>query len=61
VTGSEALIGAEGETVSWQGCEGRVRVGGEIWQARSNGSPAAGHRVRVVGRDGLVLRVEEVA
>ena len=25
VTGSEALIGAEGETVSWQGSEGRVK------------------------------------
>jgi len=35
VTGSEALIGAEGETVSWQGSEGRVRVKGEIWLARS--------------------------
>ena len=34
VTGSEALIGAEGETVSWQGGEGRVRVKGEIWLAR---------------------------
>jgi membrane-bound ClpP family serine protease len=35
VTGSEALIGAEGETVSWQRSEGRVRVKGEIWLARS--------------------------
>ena len=35
VTGSEALIGAEGETVSWQGSEGRVRVKDEIWLARS--------------------------
>src|SRR6185312_696807 len=38
VTGSEALIGAEGETVSWQDGEGRVRVKGEIWLARSNAS-----------------------
>jgi membrane-bound serine protease (ClpP class) len=60
VTGSEALIGAEGETVSWQGSEGRVRIKGEIWLARSDASLAAGNRVKVVGRDGLVLRVEDI-
>jgi membrane-bound serine protease (ClpP class) len=60
VTGSEALIGAEGETVSWQGGEGRVRVKGEIWLARSDASLAIGNRVKIVGRDGLVLRVEDI-
>jgi membrane-bound serine protease (ClpP class) len=60
VTGGEALIGAEGEAVSWQGGEGRVRVKGEIWLARSDASLAAGSRVKVVGRNGLVLRVEDV-
>ncbi len=59
VTGSEALIGAEAEIVSWQGAEGRVRVSGEIWLARSNASLAAGRRVKIVGRDGLVLQVED--
>ena len=38
VTGHEALIGAEGETVSWQDSEGRVRVKGEIWLARAAAS-----------------------
>jgi membrane-bound serine protease (ClpP class) len=60
VTGSEALIGAEGEMVSWQGGEGRVRVKGEIWLARSEASLAAGNRVKIVGRDGLVLRVKGI-
>jgi len=60
VTGSEALIGSEGETVFWQGGEGRVRVNGEIWLARSETSLAAGRRVKVIGRDGLVLRVEDI-
>ncbi len=60
VTGSEALVGAEGETVAWEGNEGRVRVQGEIWRARADSSVAAGRRVRVVGRDGLVLRVEDI-
>lgn len=60
VTGHEALIGAEGETVSWQDSEGRVRVKGEIWLARAAAPLAAGSRVKIVGRDGLVLRVESV-
>jgi membrane-bound serine protease (ClpP class) len=60
LTGSEALFGAEGETVAWEGSEGRVRVNGEIWRARANASFAVGSRVKVVGRDGLVLRVENI-
>jgi membrane-bound serine protease (ClpP class) len=60
VTGHEALIGAEGETVFWQGGEGRVRVKGEIWLARSDAALTAGRRVEVVGRDGLVLRVQDI-
>ena len=61
VTGHEALIGAEGETVSWQNGEGRVRVKGEIWLARSDDAAlTAGSRVKIVGRDGLVLRVRDI-
>ncbi|HEX4078140.1 MAG TPA: nodulation protein NfeD [Rhizomicrobium sp.] len=58
VTGREALGGAEGETVVWQDGEGRVRVQGEIWRARSQRALAPGSRIRVVGHDGLVLIVE---
>ena len=61
VTGGEALIGANGEAVSWQDGEGRVRVNGEIWLARADRPLAPGSRVRVVARDGLVLRVEAAA
>jgi membrane-bound serine protease (ClpP class) len=60
VTGSEALIGAEGEAVFWDGAEGRVRVQGEIWRARSDAPLAAGKRIKIVGRDGLALRVEPI-
>ena len=60
VTGGEALIGAEGEAVSWQESEGRVRVHGEIWLARATAPIAAGTRVKVVSRDGLVLFVEAI-
>jgi membrane-bound serine protease (ClpP class) len=60
VTGGEALIGAEGETVAWQESEGRVRVQGEVWLARAKAPLSAGTRIKVVGRDGLVLFVEAV-
>jgi len=57
VSGKEALLGAEGETVAWDGAEGRVRVRGEIWRARSSGALDPGTRVKVIDRDGLVLVV----
>jgi membrane-bound serine protease (ClpP class) len=61
ITGGEALIGAPGEMVSWQGNEGRVMVQGEIWRARparADTPLAAGTAVKVVRRDGLILLVE---
>jgi membrane-bound serine protease (ClpP class) len=58
VTGAEALIGAEGETLFWQGAEGRVRVTGEVWRARAKAPLAPGMRVKVIAREGLVVVVE---
>ena len=58
VTGKEGLLGAEGETVAWDGAEGRVRVQGEIWRARAQQPLQAGERIRVIEREGLVLVVE---
>lgn len=58
ITGKEALLGAEGEALSWQGEEGRVRIKGEIWRARALGPLKPGTRIKVVDRDGLVLVVE---
>jgi membrane-bound serine protease (ClpP class) len=60
VTGGEALIGASGETVSWQGDEGRVRVAGEIWRAKADAPLRDGSRVEIIGRDGLILVVRPV-
>jgi len=60
VTGSEALIGATGETVFWQGNEGRVRVAGEIWRARAAAPLPDGAPVKVLRRDGLILDVETI-
>jgi membrane-bound serine protease (ClpP class) len=56
--GAEALVGAEGEALGWEQNEGRVRVQGEIWRARAAKPLQAGARIRVVGRQGLVLTVE---
>jgi len=60
VTGGEAVIGAEGEVVSWDGEQGLVRIAGEIWRARADAPIAAGALIRVVKRDGLVLRVQSM-
>jgi membrane-bound serine protease (ClpP class) len=58
VAGAEALIGAEGDVVSWQDGEGRVRVMSEIWRARAGFQFLSGARVKVIDRDGLTVVVE---
>jgi membrane-bound serine protease (ClpP class) len=58
VTGQEGIMGAEGEALDWQQDEGKVRVQGEIWRARSSHPIEPGTRIKVVNRDGLVLHVE---
>ncbi|MBI2218596.1 MAG: nodulation protein NfeD [Candidatus Rokubacteria bacterium] len=56
--GSEALIGQTGLAREALAPEGQVTVQGEIWSAVVGDGPvAAGDRVRVVGVDGLTLRV----
>lgn len=57
-TGSEQLIGSTGEVSSWSGNTGRVRVEGELWEARSGEPLRNGQQVRVVARTGLTLTVE---
>jgi len=59
-TGDEALFGAQGDIVSWQEQQGRVRVLGEIWRARAATPLHTGMRVKVIDRDGLVLIVEPI-
>lgn len=58
VTGGAALLGAQGDVVSWQGAEGRVRVLSEIWRARAAGPLVPGDRVKVIAREGLTVVVE---
>jgi membrane-bound serine protease (ClpP class) len=58
ITGREALLGAEGEAVAWQGEDGRVLIRGEVWRARADRPLQPGTHVKVIDRDGLVLVVE---
>ena len=58
--GAETLVGATAETVAPCRPLGRVRVHGDVWQARCDGGADAGERVRVVAREGLVLVVERL-
>jgi len=57
-SGGEQLIGATGVVRSRLDPEGQVHVRGELWTAVSVGGPVEeGRRVRVVGVDGLRVRV----
>jgi membrane-bound serine protease (ClpP class) len=58
ITGGEALVGAEGAALAWEGTAGTARVNGEVWQARSQRPLQPGAPITVVNRDGLVLTVE---
>ena len=57
-TGSEGMIGLEGEVIEPLAPEGVIRINNEYWKARSvEENIAAGERVKVTGIDGLTLRV----
>ena len=58
--GPETLIGATGRAVTDCRPSGTVRVHGEIWQARCDPGVGAGERLRVHGRDRLMLLVEPI-
>jgi membrane-bound serine protease (ClpP class) len=58
-SGGKELIGARGEAIdAVDSKRGRILVMGENWQARSEHLIPAGSAVRVVERNGLVVRVE---
>jgi membrane-bound serine protease (ClpP class) len=60
VTGAPGMLGLIGIADSEVGSDGRVRIRGEYWKARSAQRIAAGRQVRVVEIDNLTLGVEEV-
>ncbi len=56
--GDAALLGATGQVIGWVDGEGEILVQGGRWHARGDRPLVAGQQVRVLGRDGLTLRVE---
>jgi membrane-bound serine protease (ClpP class) len=57
VTGSEELIGSQGEIIEHADGQWWARVHGEMWKVRSQAHLHRGQRVRVKRIDGLVLEV----
>jgi membrane-bound serine protease (ClpP class) len=58
VSGREEMLAAVGEVLDDFEREGRIRIHGEIWNARSDTPLHRGSRVEVVAMDGLVLHVK---
>lgn len=56
-TGAEALVGERVEVVQTCDPSGRVRLRGELWNARAPQSLAIGEPARVTAVDGLTLEV----
>jgi membrane-bound serine protease (ClpP class) len=57
-TGTQAMIGASAEVLTDFMGKGRVRYGGELWNARSEAPLHAGEAARIVRVEGLTLWVE---
>jgi membrane-bound serine protease (ClpP class) len=57
-TGAEGMIGASAEVVADFTGKGKVRYGGELWNARSDRPLRAGELARIVKVEGLTLWVE---
>jgi membrane-bound serine protease (ClpP class) len=57
-TGTQGMIGESAEVVADFTGKGRVRYGGELWNARSNAALHAGDTARIVKVEGLTLWVE---
>ncbi|HUK00901.1 MAG TPA: nodulation protein NfeD [Steroidobacteraceae bacterium] len=58
VTGVSAMIGAPAEAFESFSSRGRVRYGGELWNAQTSVPVQAGQRLKIVEVDGLTLWVE---
>jgi membrane-bound serine protease (ClpP class) len=57
-TGTQAMIGETAEVIADFTGRGRVRYGGELWNARSGAALRAGDLARIVKVEGLTLWVE---
>ena len=57
-TGTQGMIGASAEVIADFTGKGKVRYGGELWNARSDRPLRAGDAARIVKVEGLTLWVE---
>ena len=60
ISGMEGMRGATAEVVEALRPRGTVRYHSAFWSARAREPIAAGETVRIVGNEGLCLRVEKV-
>ena len=60
VTGVQTMVGATAEVLEAFTGKGRIRYGGEIWNAASASALCAGQLVRITRVDGLTVWVEPV-
>jgi membrane-bound serine protease (ClpP class) len=62
ITGLEGMIGKLGETITELNPTGRVRVHGEIWNAKTlTGIIQAGEKIKVTAVQNLTLQVEPIS
>ncbi|WDI32827.1 NfeD family protein [Hyphococcus flavus] len=55
----EVMAVNRAEVVEWNGEEGYVSAGGELWRATSKDALSAGDKVKVSAVDGLLLKVRK--
>jgi membrane-bound serine protease (ClpP class) len=60
VTGEEEMVGSLARVLDWQDGHGRVRVHGEIWQARGPAGVRPGQEVRITAIERLQLEVTPI-
>jgi membrane-bound serine protease (ClpP class) len=58
VSGREVLVGVQGEVLQVAGGEAWAQVLGERWKVTSDAPLVSGQRIRVLGMDGLTLKVQ---
>ncbi len=59
-TGAETLIDRCGKVIDIDGGFSHVRIGNEVWKAESRDTLHDHDTVKVIGRDGLTLRVSRL-
>jgi len=61
VSGADTLIGQSAVAAQDFELLGMVRINGELWRARAAAPVRKGQRLRVIGRKGLTLNVEDAS